>query len=110
MAKTANTKVELYLPNEEWLEWNRAAQKARIDLPAWIRTVVNAARAGPALIRESSSRASREALHWEDEAGYANHCGYCGFFLDFTATRRKRYCSDSCRVRAWRVRKRQEAA
>src|SRR5665648_916586 len=101
MPNTANTKVELYLPNEEWLDWNRAALKARSDLPTWIRTVVNAARAARAArapMPEQSPRARREALHWEDEAAYADACGYCGFYFDFTATRRKQYCSDTCRV------------
>jgi hypothetical protein len=110
MPKVENTKVELYLPHEEWLDWNRAAQKAGSDLPSWIRTVVNAAQAAPAPSRKASPRARSEALHWDDEAGYAAACGYCGFPLEFTATRRKQYCSDECRVRAWRVRKRREAA
>jgi hypothetical protein len=110
MPKAAHTKVELYLPHEEWLNWNRAAEKARSDLPAWIRTVVNAARVARAPSRKTSSRAQRESLHWEDEAGYAAACGYCGHPLDYTATRRKQYCSDPCRVRAWRVRARREVA
>jgi hypothetical protein len=71
MPKAAHTNVELYLTHKEWLDWSRAAQKAQSDLPAWIRTVVNAARAAPVPSRKASPRARREALHWEDEAGYA---------------------------------------
>lgn len=106
MPDPANTKVELYLPREEWLDWNRAAQKAQSDLPNWIRTVVNAARVARAPTPKPTPRARRAPLEWEDEAGYAADCGYCGMPLEYTATRRKQYCSDRCRVRAWRVRKR----
>jgi hypothetical protein len=42
-------------------------------------------------------------LHWLEE-DVPRWCEYCGGYLDFAATRRKQFCSDICRVRAWRVR------
>jgi hypothetical protein len=51
------------------------------------------------------SKSQPVALHSHDE-GAATSCEYCGFYLDFTATRRNRFCSDVCRVRAWGLRQR----
>jgi hypothetical protein len=108
MPKTPNAKaemVELRLQREEWLDWNRAAQKAGLSLPDWIHTRVNAARAKGTPASKAALYTEIEALAWEDEASYALNCGYCGGRL-YAETRRRRYCSDRCRVRAWRVRKR----
>ena len=81
MPKAVNTKVELYLPEKEWLEWNRAAQKARLDLPAWIRTVVSAARTAPAPAgRRRPVRAGKRSTG-KTRPDMPPPAAYCGFAL-----------------------------
>jgi hypothetical protein len=102
--------VVLKLSEEEFLDWNRAAQRAKTDLPAWVVETVRSHRA--AASAQPARRRLRDqppALSWlEDDPPM--WCEYCGDSLDFTATRRKRFCSDICRVRAWRFNNRQAAA
>jgi hypothetical protein len=98
--------VTLRVPEREFFDWNRAALREKIDLQTWMRGVLNHHVATPAP-RPSRDTPTRQpvALHWHDE-DRPTSCEYCGFDLDYTATRRKRFCSDLCRVRAWRVRRR----
>jgi hypothetical protein len=106
MASRSEIEVSVRVSEAEFLAWNRAAFKARYELEDWLRIVVNeklrqrAPRSSPR--PEPARRRPLEPL--EDEPPY--QCEYCGWMFDFTATRRKRYCSDDCRVKAWRLRKR----
>jgi hypothetical protein len=103
--------IEILLPQDEWLDWNRAAVRAKSDLPNWVRMVVNTAQTPRDVPRRRRApRETPEPLHWEDEMAYERRCGYCGVLFDYDVTRRKRYCSDVCRVRAWRVRKRRDTS
>jgi hypothetical protein len=97
--------IPVRVSEEEFVAWSRRALQTKSELPAWVRTVVNHALAAPTPRKPRPTARTGSALHWlDDEHAYA--CDYCGFDLDYTATRRKRFCSDVCRVRAWRVRKR----
>src|SRR5687768_3047005 len=107
MASQPDIEVGVRVLEEEFLAWNRAALKADLDLGAWVRMVVNH-RLAPKPTSEAAPPRPR-ALHWlEDDP--RDQCEYCGWSLDVTATRRKRYCRDECRVRAWRLRKRLSVA
>jgi hypothetical protein len=110
MADSLAYKVELFLTEEEWLDWNRAALNSKRELPSWVRMVVNAARAAPPAPRKRPNVVYRtDALVWADEESRPTNCEYCGSTLDWAWTRRRRFCADECRVRAWRARKRQAA-
>jgi hypothetical protein len=105
MPEAEHVDVPLSIPEEEFLAWNRAAFKTRNDLHSWVRMVVNRALASPTPRPGARSVEHPQALHWLDDDPH-RPCEYCGLRLDFTATRRKRFCSDVCRVNAWRLRKR----
>jgi hypothetical protein len=102
----AQVDVALKVLEREFYDWNRAALGGGTDFQSWVRGVVNHHLANPAQSPSKGRSTERPvALHWFDEDRPAS-CEYCGFYLDSTSTRRKRFCSDVCRVRAWRVRKR----
>ena len=109
MAKP-DVEILLRVPEPEFFDWNRAAFHAETDLQTWVRRVVNHHLAVPAPRAGNRPLPNQpDALHWRDDEDIRMSCEYCGFDLDFTATRRKRFCSDVCRVRAWRLRKRSSA-
>jgi hypothetical protein len=95
--------VSALIPEAEFFEWNRAAQQAGMDLSTWLRTLVNDRHSPIERVAESPEPVA--PLQWRDEREWPS-CEYCGHYLDFTATRRKRFCSDVCRVKAWRFQKR----
>jgi hypothetical protein len=102
--------ISLLIPEAEFLAWSRIAERHRSDLPAWIRTVVNHHIETPVARPTSTTRApsalGAPTLYRLDQATQPSACEYCGLQLPFDATRRRRYCSDECRVRAWRYRTR----
>jgi hypothetical protein len=80
--------------------------------PTWIRTKVLQEPNRPAA-REPfrDIRNSGQGLIGDDLRDLPTHCEYCGFPLRaVNMTRRKRFCSDTCRVTAWRLKRRRAAA
>lgn len=106
MTEQKNLVLSVLVSEAEFIDWNRAAERSGGDLSTWVRALVNARLAAPIQPVERSPAVGRKTpLHWRDERGWPS-CEYCGFDLDFRATRRKRFCSDVCRVKAWRFQKR----
>jgi hypothetical protein len=109
------TGIPVQVSEAEFARWNAAAQRKRMSVDAWVRTTINeylraaAGADGPRRAanseQEPAHRRSRP-LAWDDEVDDLRECEYCGWWLDLDATRRKRYCSDTCRIRAWRFRRR----
>lgn len=101
--------VSIRVSEEEFAAWNRRALRTDTDLSGWVRAIVNLALAEPTPRPPRSTAPIALALHrLDEEPPYS--CEYCGFDFDFTATMRRRFCSDLCRVKAWRLRKRLGAA
>jgi hypothetical protein len=106
-----DVEVSLRLSEAEFVGWSRAAAKSNTDLPSWIRTIISDHVARPTPHAETAGPAGGpEALHWLDGSDIFRACEFCGSGLAFTATRRRRFCSDECRLRAWRLRVRSAAS
>jgi hypothetical protein len=106
MADQRNVELSVFVSEAEFVDWNRAAERAGADLSTWVRTLVNARLVAPIQpVERSPAARPGTPLRWLDEGGWRS-CEYCGDYLDFTATRRKRFCSEVCRVKAWRFHKR----
>ena len=94
------TTVGVDLNSAEMRAWGRAATVAGVLLGDWIRAVVN-----QALIDEEF-RLAVEAERFrlpQRPRRVPRPCWWCGADLPLGATRRRRYCTAECRVRAWRA-------
>jgi hypothetical protein len=98
---TVPKRLVLELADEEHARWLREAEHHRIPLPGWVKRVVRftlEARTTEATIAGRPKRLVSAVMS----------CQECGVGLGGSApTARLRYCSDYCRVKAWRRRRRQ---
>jgi hypothetical protein len=92
----------LEVPEEELERWEAEAKHRGVTVESWarrmLRFVLEAEIEGETTVTlERQRRLDSEAFR----------CAYCGGpFGTRNATLRRRYCSDVCRVRAWRQRSR----
>jgi hypothetical protein len=97
------------MSRSEFDQWNRAAQLRRLPLDSWVRAVVNAelARKAAAADEPPPPRVTASA-RLIDDYNPLRDCEYCGFPVAGDSSARRRYCSDRCRVYAFRARRRGE--
>src|SRR5437660_1125700 len=94
--------VAIMLEEGEHRRWVAAAGRAGQPVDRWVRDLINrvvdAERAGRrvAVMRELIPPTPPQE---------PRKCEVCGQALSARATSRRLYCSDACRVRAWRRRK-----
>jgi hypothetical protein len=95
--------VKVSAPVSEYELWLIEAQRRGIkdDLGKWLRVVANYAIAAEVDGERPASLGRRRRL-----AEVAMNCVNCGTALGMKRSARKRYCSDVCRVTAWRMRQR----
>jgi hypothetical protein len=102
--------IGLEMSESEFAEWNRAAQLRRLPLDSWIRAIVNGE-----LVRKAAAAGEpvpprvTTFARLKDDYNPLRDCEYCGLPVAGDSTARRRYCSDNCRVYAFRARRRQNA-
>jgi hypothetical protein len=97
----ATRRLTIEVPEEELERWEAEAKHRGIQVESWarrmLRFVLEAEVAGETTVTLGRQRRL---------AAEAFKCMWCGGPLGTrTATLRRRYCSDVCRVRAWRYRR-----
>jgi hypothetical protein len=95
--------VEVAVPPSEHLRWAAEAERRGVELGEWLRLQANFALDAEVEGERRASLGRRRLL-----AEIAFDCVNCGRPLDRSRSVRKRYCSDQCRVAAWRMRRRTE--
>jgi hypothetical protein len=97
------TTVKVSVPVSEYELWLTEAQRRGLkdDVGKWLRVLANYAIAADVDGERPASLGRRRRL-----AEVAMACVNCGKALGMNRSARKRYCSDVCRVTAWRMRQR----
>jgi hypothetical protein len=93
--------VGVEVPTREFNRWNKQAQAEHLDLPDWMRTTLNRYVAEREEMRNLGAQPVRSA----GSEALALHCDWCGIRIP-TGTVRRRFCTDRCRVSAWRAARR----
>ena len=93
--------AHLALPASELGRWEDAALRQKLSLTEWVRRVSNYA-AATGLGGDAETTLGRISM-----ASLITRCAWCEDELPGDATIRRIYCSDACRVLAWRARRRQ---
>lgn len=95
--------ISVRVSRDEYETWVGHAQTRGIPVAEWVyravRLVLEADLPGTTTITGRPKRLLSRAVK----------CHWCGAGFEGAATRRRRYCSDVCRVRAWRARTRSSA-
>jgi hypothetical protein len=92
-------RVTLTISDLEYARWKAEASHHQLVLGVWIRRAVR-------LVFETEIEGSITITGRPKRlSAVVVKCEWCGGGLG-SATVRKRFCSDPCRVKAWRVRKR----
>ena len=97
--------VRIGLPEFEFQRWETEAQRQNLTVDEWLRRVGNFVLDAEVEGTKVISTGRRRML-----ASIAMKCAWCGDGLGVDRSLRKKYCSDNCRVLAWRMRKRLAAA
>jgi predicted nucleic acid-binding Zn ribbon protein len=102
--------IGLEISESEFAEWNRAAQLRRLQLDSWLRAIVNneIARRAATPGKPVPPRVASFA-RLKDDYNPLRDCEYCGWPIAGDSSARRRYCSDKCRVYAFRARRRKAA-
>ena len=103
MAK--RTRIEIAVPEADHAKWAAEAERRGMTIERWLRTVANFIIAAEVEGERVGSLGRRRML-----ADVAMTCALCGREFDSSRTIRKQYCSDECRVAAWRMRQRSASA
>jgi hypothetical protein len=99
---TRYTVVKVSVPDSEYERWEAEAQRRQMrDVGKWLRVLANFAIDAEVEGEPVASLGRRRHL-----AEVAMRCVTCGAPLGYLRSARKRYCSDACRVAAWRQRRR----
>jgi hypothetical protein len=99
------TRIEVAAPEAEHAKWAAEAKRRGMTVERWLRTVANFVIAAEVEGESVGSLGRRRML-----ADVAMTCALCGRALGSSRTIRKQYCSDECRVAAWRMRQRSTLA
>lgn len=99
MAKRVS--VQVSVPASEYDRWAAEAKRRDLSVERWLRTVANFVIAAEVEGERAASLGRRRLL-----SSVAMTCALCGGGLGQSRTIRKLYCSDECRVAAWRMRQR----
>jgi predicted nucleic acid-binding Zn ribbon protein len=97
----SSVRVQIRVPPTEFQRWTDHAERERLELDHWLRRIVNFV-----LDAEIDGTKSVTLGHQRRLITEVRKCVWCGRALPPPIDVRKRYCSDSCRVRAWRARRR----
>jgi hypothetical protein len=96
---TRHVVVEVSVPVSEYEVWYDEARRRQLPVGDWLRILGNFALDAEVEGERVASLGRRRLL-----AEVAMDCVFCGKALGYQRTARKRYCSDACRVGAWRMR------
>jgi hypothetical protein len=96
--------VNVSVPPSEYERWKAEADHRQIEVGDWLRLQANFALDAEVEGERRASLGRRRVL-----AEVALDCVTCGRALGQNRSIRKRYCSDACRVAAWRMRQRTAA-
>jgi hypothetical protein len=91
--------IRLSLDDMERARWQHEAERYDLPLDAWVIRVVR----HMLDMQRKQMGPSVRGRPWS-AAGEAALCRWCGRVLPTWVTVRRRYCSDVCRVQAWRSR------
>jgi hypothetical protein len=97
--------VRIGVPESEFERWETEARRQNMTVDEWLRRVSNFVLDAEVEGAKVISTGRQRML-----ASIAVKCAWCGDGLGVNRSIRKKYCSDNCRVLAWRMRKRLEAA
>ena len=94
-------RVTLTVPDAEYDAWQNEARHHRVPVADWIRRALR-------LVLESEIQGTTTITGGRKRLSSAvMKCEWCGGGLGVSnPTLRRRFCSDPCRVKAWRTRKR----
>lgn len=107
---TVTEQLTLRVSDDDFVDWNRRALAADLDLSEWISATVRRRLSLPPAQLPVGDPSGDRRYPVERDGGYYEVCQYCGDPLPLGSTRRRQYCDDWCRVPAWRLRKRESAA
>lgn len=92
-------RVELTVPASELSRWSKEARRQQLRTEDWVRRLANLALA--AGLSSDVTTAGERAM-----VDLMTSCVWCSADLPGDSTIRRMYCSDRCRVLAWRDRRR----
>jgi hypothetical protein len=98
-------RIEVAVPEADHVKWAAEAERRGMTVERWLQTVANFVIAAEVEGERVGSLGRRRML-----ADVAMTCALCGSELSPSRTIRKQYCSDECRVAAWRMRQRSDLA
>jgi hypothetical protein len=93
--------VTVSVPLSEYESWEAQAKRYGMPVAEWLRRVGNFVLAAEVEGTREVTTGRRRML-----AAVAMKCAWCGGGLGTDRSIRRIYCTDSCRVLAWRMRQR----
>lgn len=99
-SRRGSVPVMFLVPEPELKGWDAEARRLGESIEDWIR------RMGNFVVATGLSDGSETPLGRATLSSLMSRCHYCEEDLPGLSTVRRRYCSDICRVQAWRARRR----